>query len=449
MPYFDMENWTEKYRPRSLDDIAGNYNAVEKLKKWGRQWANGNPLAKAIILSGMAGIGKTSSAYALANDFGWQVVELNASDTRSGDVIRRVALAGAVNETFTGHGEYSFSSSGGRKLIVIDEADNLYEGNADRGGKRAIIETVKQTRQPIVLIVNDYYSLVKGGGNALKTLCEHIKFEGVQEEMGGLLKNICRLEGVEVADAVIKFIVSQSEGDVRGAINDLQTACQGRKKVGMSAVTSLGYRNKEKEIFGGIRGIFRARDFKTAGNIASSINEPPDYLILWVDENLPIEYKSLTDLNGAYHFLSMADVFLGRTRRRQHYGLWGYARDLMFGGVAVSKSRFYTGYSRYSFPSWLRKMGASKSARAYRKEIEGKIGKYAHMSGGKSREMMPSIKSIFSANMRIAVELTKKLEFSEDGLSVLLGKNTAKKVMGMVKRGEVPDEQPQQSIFDF
>lgn len=99
----------------------------------GEEWRTDSPSKKAVILSGKAGIGKTSSAYALANDFGWQVVELNASDTRSGDTIRRIALSGAVNETFTGLGEYSPSTSGGRKLIVLDEADNLYERDAHGG----------------------------------------------------------------------------------------------------------------------------------------------------------------------------------------------------------------------------------------------------------------------------------------------------------------------------
>ncbi len=445
-----MENWTEKYRPKSLDGIAGNRNAVERLRRWGRQWENGVPRTKAVVLSGKAGIGKTSSAYALANDFGWEVIELNASDTRNGDAIRRIALLGAVNETFTRHGEYAPSDSGGRKLIILDEADNLYEGNADRGGKRAIIETVKQTKHPVILIVNDYYQLVKGGGQPLKTICEHIKFEGVDWEMANLLRAICRREGIAVADEVIKFIVSHSDGDMRGAINDLQTVCQGRKRVGMDAVVSLGYRNREKEIFDGMREIFRARDFKTAGRVAGSINEPLDYLLLWMDENLPIEYKSPADVERAYHFLSKADVFLGRTKRRQYYGLWKYASDLMFGGVAISKSRHYTG-SRYSFPSWLRKMGASKSSRAYRKEMESKIGKYTHMSRGKSREMMPAVRDIFRANSRIAVEFTKRLDFSEDSLTLLLGKNTAKKIMDMVKKGEeaAGDKAQQQSIFDY
>ncbi|MBW1933868.1 MAG: replication factor C large subunit, partial [Deltaproteobacteria bacterium] len=432
-----MENWTEKYRPKSLDSIVGNSIAVQKLRKWGEEWRAGSPAKKAVILSGKAGIGKTSSAYAL-----------------NGEIIRRIALSGAVNETITGFGEYAPSGAGGRKLIILDEADNLYErdargGSPDKGGKKAIIETIQQTKQPIVLIVNDYYQLVKGGGNALKDMCEHIKFGAVGEEMVPLLKNICRNEGIEIADAVVRYIASHSEGDVRGAINDLQTVCQGRKRVGMEAVASLGYRNKEKEIFKGIREIFKAKDFKTADRAASGINEPPDYLILWMDENLPIEYKSAMDVERAYHFLSMADVFLGRTRRRQHYGLWSYARDLMFGGVAVSKSRTYMGYTQYAFPSWLRKMSSSKTTRTFRRGVETKIGRYAHMSGRKSREMMNSIRSIFTANTRVAVEMANKLELSEEELSVIVGKSRAKKIVGMSSdaRREA-EEARQQSIFD-
>ena len=85
-----MEDWTEKYRPKSLDEIVGNEKAVIELRKWASTWSNGSQRNKAIILSGKPGTGKTSSAIALAKDFGWTPIELNTSDARNAQKIKQL-----------------------------------------------------------------------------------------------------------------------------------------------------------------------------------------------------------------------------------------------------------------------------------------------------------------------------------------------------------------------
>ena len=169
-----MGDWTEEYRPKSLDEVVGNEKALSELIKWASSWNAGIPKKRAVILSGKPGTGKTSSALALANDFGWIPIELNTSDARNALKIKRVATTGSINETFSDDGLFISTKIGGRKLIVLDEADNLYETSegsfrkgedlSDKGGKKAIIDTIKDTKQPIILIVNDYYSLIKGSG---------------------------------------------------------------------------------------------------------------------------------------------------------------------------------------------------------------------------------------------------------------------------------------------
>ena len=85
-----MNDWTERYRPTTMQEIIGNYTQVRKLKSWANEWNTGNPQKKAVILSGKPGIGKTSVAYALANDFHWLPIELNASDARNANTINAV-----------------------------------------------------------------------------------------------------------------------------------------------------------------------------------------------------------------------------------------------------------------------------------------------------------------------------------------------------------------------
>src|SRR2546429_9308692 len=149
-------NWAERHRPKDLDDIVANPTAVAELRKWAAAWQRGRPDKKAVILQGPPGIGKTSAALALAKEMGWSVVEMNASDSRNSEAIRKVATRGAVLQTFTETGEFVRSREGGRKLIILDEADNVF-GREDKGGIGAIGEMIQETRQPGVLIANDYY----------------------------------------------------------------------------------------------------------------------------------------------------------------------------------------------------------------------------------------------------------------------------------------------------
>ncbi|HHH79843.1 MAG TPA: AAA family ATPase, partial [Thermoplasmatales archaeon] len=74
-----MDDWTEKYRPRTLEEVVGNREAKTLLRSWASKWNLGTPPKKrAVILAGKPGVGKTSSALALANEYNWTVIELNA-----------------------------------------------------------------------------------------------------------------------------------------------------------------------------------------------------------------------------------------------------------------------------------------------------------------------------------------------------------------------------------
>jgi replication factor C large subunit len=148
-------DWTEKYRPSHLAEIIGNGPAVRQILEWAQSWKRGT---KPLLIYGKPGIGKTSAAYALAHDMLWETLELNASDQRTKAVIDRVAGAGSTSGSLTG---------AHRRLIVLDEADNL-QGTSDKGGAKAILDIIRDARQPVVLIANDLYGIAAD----LRSACE-------------------------------------------------------------------------------------------------------------------------------------------------------------------------------------------------------------------------------------------------------------------------------------
>ena len=446
-----MEDWTDKYRPKSLDEIYGNERAIATLRNWARMWNEGNvPKNRAVVLTGKAGIGKTTSALALANDFGWIVLELNASDARNATTIKKVATSGAVNETFDDHGRFIPSNRGGRKLIILDEADNLYErieksenGSdfSDKGGKKAIVETIKITNQPIILIVNDYYSLIKGSGEILKRMCTVIQYYGVNsDQIVKLLKGICGEENISADLKLLKTIADRCKGDVRSAINDLQSISLNRQQVDIRALDVLGYRDREKIIFDALRDVFKTRNIQSIKDIVYNIDVAPETFLLWITENLPREYIDIDDMIKGYEAVSTADLFFGRVFKRQYYGLWSYACDIMSGGVSTAKSHNY-GNVKYYPSTWIREMKNSKTTRGIRDSVVKKIGALCHNSYRKSKEfLLPHFKYLFRNDTRFAYRMKNRLDFSESEIKYLLGEKYMHKMKDILQFSGKTDE---------
>ncbi len=405
--------WTEKYRPRDLSEVLGNGKAISDLQSWAQSWVVGVPEKRAVILYGPAGVGKTSAALALARELGWDQIEMNASDDRTARAIDKVAGSASNMRTF----------SGKKRLVILDEADNLY-GRVDRGGTAAMLKLVKSAKQPTVLIANEYYDISK----PLRDACLGIQFRSIRKSTVALvLKSICKAEAAGCTPEMIVEIAENAGGDLRSAVNDLQAALEG-VEVGDVGEVVTGERDSKSSIFEGLARILRGSNPSEALRITYSLDESPEDLVHWIDENLPLVYEK-DDLVRGFDCLSRADVFLGRVRRRQNYGLWRHASFMMTAAVLAVRQKKRGGYIAFRPPSLWRRMGQTKAARNIRDSAALKIGRHCHVSARVARSELMGFFGLLLKDKDLAPKVAALLDFNREEIALLMGtKSTTKKV---------------------
>ena len=365
-------DWAEKYRPQNLTDILGNSAAVRQIAAWAQNWTTESA---PLLLTGKPGIGKTSAALALARDMNWEVLELNASDARTKAIIERIAGNSAATSSL-------FGSL--RKLIIIDEADNL-EGNADRGGARAIADLLKNAKQPVLLIANDPY----GVSDSIRRLCEPVVFRAIAAStLEKRVREICALEHIACSPEAARAIAESAKGDLRSAVNMLSAAASGKTDVAESDVTTA-QKDERATIFDLVGGVAAGEPDAKLQKLSFECEEKPDYVIQWVEEAVSQIHHPPQKLR-AYRRVSRADTYLGRTMRRQYYGLWRYATALMTTGTAAEVTA--SGYRpRVMPPARWKRMASAKKQKTVRRSLAAAIGEISHIPDAAVREEYVSL----------------------------------------------------------
>jgi len=420
-------DWTEKYRPQNLDGVLGNPTAVNTLRAWARSWQHGVPEMRAVVLMGPPGIGKTTSAEALAREMGWGIVEMNASDQRTGKDIEQVARKGSLFNTFSDDGRFMKASEGGMKLIVLDEADSLF-GNADRGAVPVIDKLIQTTMQPVILIVNDFYALSRKS-SAVKSSTLQITFKKPQAStIAKVLMAIAENEEVNLSQEVALKIAASADGDMRAAVRNLESLALGTGTITEEMADQLSPRDNRTDMYAVMSAVFRRGDPSAARRLYMEVDAEPGELQLWLDENLPFEYRDRGDLMRGYEKMSRADVFLGRVMRRQYFRFWSYATDLMTMGVATARFSGETSHDRIRFPMYLSKMARSKAVRQNRKETLLLVSQYAHTSTRRaSLDVLPYLRQTMINDPSSRVPLVCAIGLEPNHTGFILGKKTDSK----------------------
>lgn len=216
--------WTEKYRPKRLDDLVGNDAVVLRLKQFARQ----KNMPHCLFI-GPPGVGKTTAAICLARDilgehFREAYLELNASSDNRIDVVRTQIKDYARTTTFGGT---PF------KILVLDEADNMTP-EAQQALRRTMEIYSNVCR--FILIANYSNRIIE----PIQSRCAVFRFTRLSEgDVVGRLKYIAEREGLKFDMEGLRLIYEEHQGDLRMCINTLQSLAVLNRKVDKQSVMEV------------------------------------------------------------------------------------------------------------------------------------------------------------------------------------------------------------------
>jgi len=359
-----VKPWTQKYAPKTVKELKGQDRAAAELKRFILNFKNEKK--KAMLLYGPTGCGKTCSVYVMAQELGLEIVELNASDFRTGNSISSIIGSAAKQRSLFFKG----------KIILVDEVDGI-SGTRDRGGIPEMLRIIEETAFPIVFTANDPFHKKF---STLRKKVALVEFNVLQSaDMFDTLKHIVEEEHIDYEEDALKSIARRSGGDMRSAINDLQMLSSGGT-LKSEYLNSLSDRERVEEITLALTKIFKTTDPVIARRSFETVNEDLNHCILWVDENLPKEYEKPQDLARAYDYISKANIMSRRIMRWQHWRFLTYVNDYISAGVAVSKDEKYRKIVEYEQTQRLLKIYIANRKYQKRLAICEKIAEKTHSS---------------------------------------------------------------------
>jgi replication factor C large subunit len=292
--------WSEKHRPKSLESMVGNDQARAKLLVWLKKW---KPGVKAALLVGPPGTGKTTTVNLVATELGLRLVELNASDTRT-----KEKLSKRIGEVIS-----STSLFGERTLIFLDEVDGL-AGRSDYGAIDFIKDAVRRSENPIVMAANDPES-----DEVRKLVSATSSIEFQKPELEAVVWHLGRIaaeESLPTTEPELESIARAANGDIRSALNLLQTGTTATK-------------DEELTVSQSVNAFFEAPDEKSALKALRAYNGQPREKIRDLFNGVVKARVHEARKGVALEVLSRADVLMGRIMRGKDWRLLRYLDPML------------------------------------------------------------------------------------------------------------------------
>jgi replication factor C large subunit len=376
--------WVEKYRPKKIADVTGNDEAKALFLEWLK---NKKHTKKAVLLYGPPGVGKTALVLAASRELGFSVVEMNASDTRSEKAINAVAKPATSYKALD---NFTENAKTGGNVLFLDEVDGI-AGNEDRGGVNAILKIIEESLVPVIMAANDP-DIEKL--RPLKKVCLLVRFQQVRIPLIiALLQKICLLEHVKAEFEALERIAQNSKGDVRSAINDLQSLSEENHSLTLQDTMMLSSRTKDISMDETLRRFFSAQTIAETSSMLAYSSVDYDDFLLSVSDNLPKRYTDATELAEAYDYVSQADLFRGRIGT-ENWHLLKYFYNALAEASAVNPQS-YKPFTFITPPIRIITLFWTKGKRTMLDAICGKIGAQCHVSHGTAKhDFVPYIRAI-------------------------------------------------------
>ena len=332
--------WTEKHRPKAVEQMVGNEDARLAALKWLAGWVSG---AKPLLLVGPPGTGKTTLAQALARQFDYDLVEMNASDTRNKETLQARIIPALQN----------IANLDGRKIMLfLDEVDGT-SGREDTGGIDALVELMKEPTVPVIMAANEKSNKIK----ELAKVCKTVFFSPVPpRQLILFLDHVLQSEKTKLGTGDKISVVNNSNGDVRSMLNSAQSRSAGYATISNKDMVDIDISDAINSYFNA-RSLEKATEFISKADsmypdprYGSSIDERRKDMLASLFSSIVSSVSEHRDLAFLLDILSKADMMVGRANAKRNWHLLKYVDRIIASGLFEKSRDKGIKYNQYAMP---------------------------------------------------------------------------------------------------
>ncbi len=332
--------WSEKHRPKTVQEMVGNEDARFAALKWLGGWVSGS---KPLLFVGPPGTGKTTLVHALARQFNYHLVEMNASDTRNRDSIKETLLPALQNTA---------NLFGKKIMLFLDEVDGI-AGREDSGGLDVLVYLMKEPTVPVMLAANEKSTKIK----ELSKTCKSVEFSPVPPRLLMLfLDHVLQREGtkLELGDKI--SIVNNSRGDIRSLLNSAQSRAAGYATVSNRDIVNIDIADAVNGYFNAV-SVEEATKFITKADASypdprygGSAEERRRDMMAALFSSIVSSRVEQGDLAYMLDVLSKADMMVGRANAMREWSMLGYVGKIIAAELYEKSRQKGIKYSQYAMP---------------------------------------------------------------------------------------------------
>jgi replication factor C large subunit len=327
--------WSEIYRPARVQEMIGNEDERLMVMKWLSGWVSGS---KPLLLIGPPGVGKTTLIHVLARQLDYDLIEMNASDTRNREELEQLIMPILVNTSIFGK----------KMLLFLDEVDGI-SGREDTGGIESIVRIMKEPTIPIIMAANNRDAKIK----ELAKVSRIIEFNRVPPRLLVLfLDHVLKDQRKKLSPGEKISIVDKSHGDLRLLLNILQAKISGYDATSNAKIAI--------NIAEAVNGFFEAENEETAKSyllnadanyqdprFGMSTEERRKDMLGALFSSVVLSRIDLETIAAILDILSKVDIIVGRIGRKRQWSLLRYIDNIIANDLFDKSHNRAIRYSQY------------------------------------------------------------------------------------------------------